>query len=181
MPYLNFGPVLSVVVPFVVILLAVAVVAGGVYLGLVVFRRELARRRRRPAAPSSQRSMIVASLAGPILDGQELMEGDVLELRAGTRSGPQWLRCEVQKIKGVWSLVVPGGKVAVLAVGQKARWARPTPDKKEAELLRRLRRCAHRCQRKMEPDYCVTGCALYWEKKKLARQKHISEAVRKLL
>ncbi len=125
---LDLGPLVAAIVPY----LAVAVGAGlaliGVAFGIELARRELLRRRRRPVHPSFKRSMIVVNRSGAaVLHGQELHDGDELQVRLTLRNDMghrivEWVTCRLHRNPdGMIVLVLPN-KRGVPAAGQLARW-----------------------------------------------------------
>jgi hypothetical protein len=172
----SMGDILAVwngLAPYVFVLVAVILALGGT----VFVRRWLrnsARDRRRPADPSPKRTMIVANAARlPVLEGQVLQPGDLVELRIGDgfAGGAKWVRAELVCQHKMWLLRLPD-KDVVRAVGQLARWpGRPgrSPDlapvgRKEQERQQMLLFCRQLCDGSKDPDKCQTSCPLFGEK-----------------
>ena len=184
MPVLNMWPVVieisKVLSPFVPYMMGAALALVAAWFGFNLAKRELLRRRRRPAAPKSSRSMIVASRdRQPVLDGQFLEAGDLLELRHGGHGAVEWVRCELRRVRGVWSLVLPNGQ-AVAAIGNRARWPPALLSAERKAQLRRVRHCVKQCPTRFHPDDCAS-CPTKFEVAKLRAREYLPPELSRLL
>lgn len=180
MPSLDPDPIVQLMLPILAIALLAALACMGVYVGLQLAARRRPKRRR-PEAASPRRSMIVVDRRGqPMLQGQALANGDIVDLRLPAPSGPEWAECPVRRSGDAWFLVLPN-RQTILAVGQMARWPLLASSPDETELKRRLRRCKYRCPQRRRLDWCSKNCEVYSEKRRLEANENTPQAIRKLL
>lgn len=125
-----------------------------------------------------RRKMILLDSSGPVLDGEHLVDGDLLEVKLPTPNGPAWFPVQLAGPGSMWVLRMKNGTL-LPAVGVYARRQSATYSPKVSEILRKLRHCRGLCHN-LAAGCTSQNCGWWLDRHALKLDKRMPEIVKEL-